>query len=154
MESLWASLNGLIFVGLLFAALPCIRMGNKTLAKQIYGNSIRFPKIGENEELTTEEKAYIKVRLKEILEDKVHYVTGFAMSAVGTFGTLWCDVKIPNTECERKLQLLLYTFFWIIVAFILKGIVMKYKEKKIIKGIVSGEINCINEESVVFKETQ
>ena len=149
--SFWAVMNGLIFVGLLFAAIPGIKTDNESMARNIYGDSLHKVLVDENNNLTNEEQRYIKRRLKEIAEDKIHYIFGFLMSAFGTFVLTWWDISEPMNICQRRLEFLISTIIWFLVAYIFKAVFIEWKTNSIIKGINSGKIEIIQDTSMVFR---
>lgn len=137
--SFWAIFNGLIVVGLAFAALPGIKSGKKTILAQVYDGKQHMVSVIKNDkgefQPTDEENKYITERVKIIIKEKLHYIIGFAMSAIGTFGTLWTgNNDMPLIICERRQKLLLSIIMWLIVAYFLSWILEKYLFKTITKN--------------------
>lgn len=137
--SFWATFNGLIVVGLAFAALPGIKSGKKTILAQVYDGKQHMVLVTKNDkgefQPTDEEKKYIDERVKIIIKEKLHYIIGFAMSAIGTFGTVWIgNNDMPLAVCERRLELLLLIIIWLVAANFLSWVLEKYLFKTITKN--------------------
>nr|DAN92153.1 MAG TPA: hypothetical protein [Caudoviricetes sp.] len=135
MLSLWACFNGLSVAGLLFAAINGIKTDNKDLIKQVYGGNQHIAVWEEEDTLSDEEKEYVKGRVKDIMDEKMHYIIGFLMSAVGAIGVLCGNYNPPaGMACQRG-EIIVSIIIWFLVAYGLKYVTMKVKVKKIITEI-------------------
>lgn len=154
MLSYWAVFNGLIIVGMAFAAITGIRMGNKELVEKIYDGKLHLPNVKDvNENLSDSEEEYVTERINVIITEKLHYIIGFAMSAIGTWGSVWFDADMPMQNCQKKLELLISIIMWWVVARILKYIFLKFKIWSIKKDIKSGKISMFKSGDIVLKST-
>ena len=154
MLSYWATFNGLIIDGLAFAALTGIRTGNKELVEKIYDGKLHMARFSSSDEdLEAEEKQYVRDRINTILTEKMHYIIGFAMSAIGTFGSIWVESDMPITKCQKRLELLIAMIMWWVVAYALKYIFVKLKMWEIKKDIKNGKISIFAPNDIVCRTT-
>lgn len=135
MLSCWACFNGLIVVGLLFAAGNGIKTDTKGLIEQIYDHKSHVSVRKADNTLNDGEFRYVVQRAQKVVEEKLRYVIGFCMSAIGTFCLLWWESNPPKQMCQRRLELLLAIIMWMIVAKVLKYIFTEIKMWKIVKSI-------------------
>lgn len=154
MLSNWAVFNGLIIVGMAFAAINGIRMGNQELADKIYDGKLHMPYINcLDGKLSDSEEEYVLEKINVIITEKLHYIIGFAMSAIGTWGCVWFDAYMPIQKCQKKLELLISIIMWWIVARILKGIFLKIKIWSIKRDIKSGKVEIFKNGDRVIKSS-
>lgn len=132
---LWACFNGLSVAGLLFAAINGIKTDNKNLIKQVYGGNQHIAVWREEDILSDKEKEYVKGRIKDIMDEKMHYIIGFLMSAIGAIGVLCGSYNPPASIAYQRGEIIVSIIIWFLVAYGLKYVIMKVKVKKIIAEI-------------------
>ncbi len=134
MFSYWAIFNGLLVVGLAFAAYPGVKSGKKTILAQVYDGTQHIASATKNNkgeiQPTDEEKEYINERIEIIIKEKLHYIIGFVMSAVGTLGSVWIN-DTSLSICEKRLELVLAIMMWWMVALVLRYFLERHLFKTI-----------------------